>query len=70
MNTSEELLGALKTAAKLLEKFERAVCGNDQLAGCEEFYRGYNAVTRRIARESAETLALIRPAIAKAEGRD
>ncbi len=51
----EEIVDALKAAHRDAERRIRAVEGNDQRPGCEEFYRGHNAVVSR-EREAAMLL--------------
>lgn len=70
---AEQLIGemyeALKRARKDAERRLRAIQGNDQLQGCEEFYRGYNAVVRSEFKEANELAKTLDAALAKAEGK-
>ena len=63
-----ELLAALKEAERVLAEFANAVGGNEQHRDHGEFFKGYNAVTRKVGYASSPALPDIRAAIAKASG--
>jgi len=65
-----EMFEALKVAERMLAKLSAAVCGNEQHRDHSEFFKGYNAVTRRVQGEAELALPPLRDAILKATGVD
>lgn len=59
--TYEALVAARKDAKRRVD----AVHGNEDLSGCEEFYRGYNAVVRHESAKAGELISVLDAALAK-----